>query len=314
MKENSFMHDWLYRRHISDSIISEFNVHWGTNPIFGECIVIPVLDFSGDFSFNKYRRNPLIKSDPKYVYDKGSKVTLYAWHKARAHDSVLITEGEMDCLVAWSANIPSVTSTGGALSFQEEWSVLFAEKEVTLLFDNDEAGGKGMAKTLAMIPHAYVAFIPDRPGVKDISDYVASGGDLSELLRTRQRFTCLQDVIDDKARRQSLWQSTHFHDAFIKENTVPEYVRPSSKISDSDNDKMMRAKAYPIDKLVEVNRATGKALCVWHNERTASMHYYKDSNHVYCFGGCGKHGDAIDVYRALYSCSFKQAVDDLNNL
>lgn len=312
MQQNSLLNDWLKSRHISENIVNEMNIHWGNNSTLGECIVIPVLDLEGNFSFNKYRRNPLIKAEPKYLYDKGAKVTLYGWHRAQHSNAVLIAEGELDTLVALSANIPAITSTGGALSFQKEWETLLAGKEVTILFDNDEAGGKGMAKALDILPWAYVCFIPDRPNCKDISDYTASGGDLAELLKTRQRFSSIQDVIDDKARRASLWQSTWFHDAFIKAHTESDYAHPIQNRDTTGLDAVAKAKQYPIDRLLKFKM--NKTACIWHNEKHASLHYYKDQNSVYCFGGCGKHGDAIDVYRQTNNCSFKEAVEALNKM
>ena len=309
MQENIVFKNWLKHRQISNSIIEEFSIHWGTNAIFGECIVIPVLDSKGEFSFNKYRRNPMVDAKPKYLYDKGGRITLYGLFKAQKEKSILITEGEMDCLVAWSANIPSVTSTGGSNSFQEEWAKLLKDKEITICFDNDESGGTGMVKILKFLPHAYIVFLPDRPGIKDISDYVANGGDLTELIRTRVHFTCLQDVIDDRSKRLSIWQSTWFHDAYIKEHTKPIYVQSEWKGS-NDGDAIARAKQYPIGNLIKFDRMS-KALCIWHSENSPSLHYYKDTNTVYCFGGCGKHGDSIDVYRQLHNCSFKEAIKNL---
>lgn len=308
MQENSFLQNWFSHRKISDLILSEFNVHWGISPIMGECIVIPVKDEAGNFSFNKYRRDPRTDIKPKYMYDKGGKVTLYGWWKAHSNKNILVTEGEIDCLTSWSQNIPAVTSTGGALSFQEEWAELFKDKEVTLLFDNDEAGGNGMAKVLKLIPHAYICFIPDRPGIKDISDYVSAGGNLHELLKTRKRFASIEDIMNDKKERQATWQSVWFHEAYIQANTVPAYANKTHK--QTSNDKLTRAKQYPITNLLKFNHA-GKALCIWHSEKTPSLHYYADTNTVYCFGGCGKHADAIDVYRQINNCSFNEAVKAL---
>jgi len=308
MQEN-ILKSWLSKRHISDHIISEFGVHWGHSPIMGSCIVIPIQDFDGLFSFNKYRRNPMQDDKPKYIYDKGSKISLYGWWKAKTEKSILITEGEMDSLVAWSANIPAVSSTGGASSFQSEWAELFKDKDVTICFDNDSAGGVGMVKTLKIIPHAYVVFLPDRPGIKDISDYIMGGGDLAELLRTRIKFNSIQDVIDHKSQRLSLWQSTWFHDNFIEEHTTPSYVKTERKTINK-TDEISIAKTHPISNLVKFN-SDGKALCIWHNERTPSMQYYPDTNTVYCFGGCGKYGDVIDVYRQIHNCTFKEAIKKL---
>ncbi len=71
-----------------------------------------------------------------------------------------------------------------------------------------------------------------------------------------------------------------------------------------------KAKEYPIDELIEFNRA-GMAYCIWHDEKHPSMHYYKKSNKVKCFGGCGKSGDSIDVCMQLYRLNFIEAVKKL---
>lgn len=67
---------------------------------------------------------------------------------------------------------------------------------------------------------------------------------------------------------------------------------------------ILRAREYPIGTLIKV--VQNKAKCLWHSEKTASLHVYK-TNTVHCFG-CDKSGDAIDVYMGLKNCSFKEAV------
>lgn len=329
MQKNIVLHNWLSRRKISDSVISEFNVHWGKHPILGECIVIPVNNPDGSFAFNKYRRSPLddTRGDkPKYLYDAGSKTALYGLHAVRESDKVVfITEGEMDCLVARSANICSVSSTGGALSFQKEWASAFSGKEVVLCFDNDKAGGEGMVRAMEELKEGgftgviKVVLLPDRAGVKDISDYVASGGDIGELMKTARGFADMGEVVDDKSVRQATWRSTYFHDAYIKHHTKPE-PKPIGGVVDGMKgktigkargmqEKIYSAKAYPIDQLMTFVRR--KAKCLWHNEDTESLHYYKDTNSVFCFGMCGRAYDSIDVYMKIKECRFKEAVDDL---
>jgi CHC2 zinc finger len=70
-----------------------------------------------------------------------------------------------------------------------------------------------------------------------------------------------------------------------------------------------RARAYPIDELVEFKR--GVACCLWHSEKTGSMHYYKKDNRVKCFG-CGMYGDSIAVYMKIYNVGFIEAVKKLS--
>jgi hypothetical protein len=70
-----------------------------------------------------------------------------------------------------------------------------------------------------------------------------------------------------------------------------------------------KAKSYPIDQLIEFKGNTAR--CIFHEERTPSMHYYEKSNRVKCFG-CGKSGDSIDVVMQLRGCSLSEAVKFIN--
>lgn len=305
MQLNNVFINWLKNRKISDEVIESFQLQTE-----GERLVIPVCNEHGIFSFNKYRRSPLVEYGSKYTYDKGGKVTLYGSDRIEGHSKVLITEGEIDTLVAWSANIPSVTSTGGALSFQAEWAELLKDKEVIICFDNDSAGGEGMVKTLSILPHAQVLFLPDRPGIKDISDFVSQGGNIHALLNTAKKLHSLEDVIEDRANRISLFQSTYFHDAYIKYHTKPVIEKRERVVDSGTKDKIARAKEYPITELLPFN-SSHNTRCLWHNERTASLHYYPQQNRCWCFGGCGRGYDAIDVYRKLNNVGFKDAVNAL---
>ena len=70
-----------------------------------------------------------------------------------------------------------------------------------------------------------------------------------------------------------------------------------------------RAKQVPISSLIEVNRAN-KALCLFHQDRTPSLHVYPD-NHYYCFV-CNASGGSITLYRALNpNATFREAVHAL---
>ena len=71
-----------------------------------------------------------------------------------------------------------------------------------------------------------------------------------------------------------------------------------------------RAKMVPISNYIDFNKA-GFALCLWHNEKGASMKYYPKRNKVHCFG-CGKDCDIIDVIQELKSCSLSEAVKFLS--
>lgn len=308
MQDEMFMKEWLALRRITDVVVAESGIHWGTQHTLGGCIVIPIHYPDGTFCFNKYRRDPRIDLKPKYIYDKGSKAMLYGAEAIGDAQTVLITEGEMDSLVARSAHIAAVSSTGGANTFLPEWAELLKGREVLVCFDNDNAGAEGMVKVLGLIPDAKIVFVPEQVGVKDISDYAARGGNLHDLMRTARGYTGIEDVQEDKSQRDSVWLSTRFHDAYIEAHTPVVYANARPRTG-AVQGKVERAKAHPIHTLLKFNK-DHKAPCIWHSEKSPSLHYYAAQNRVHCFG-CGKHGDAIDVIRQMRGCTFAEAVDFL---
>jgi len=303
MQFNNLFLSWLRARHITDEVIESFGLLTGEHVTLGECLVIPVRYPDGVFSFNKYRRNPTVDIKPKYVYDQGGKVTLYAADRIADAQTVVITEGELDALVCWSHNIPAVSSTGGATSWQAEWAPMLSGKNIIICFDNDEAGGRGMVKVLDNLPDAKIMFLPDRPGVKDISDYVMSGGNLHALIATSVPFVSLEEVKEHRCERMALWKSTHFHDAYI-ESHEPK-ITPTYTSKYTGDDRILKARAYPITQLLKFT--ANKAKCLWHADKNPSLVYFPKTNTVYCFS-CSKFGDAIDVHRAVNNSTFTQAV------
>lgn len=302
---------WLKQRGITDEVIRRFSLSVIQHSHMGESIRIPVMGKDGIVLFNKYRRSPLSDTKPKYLYDAGGEMTLYGWHEAKSKQRILITEGELDTLVAWSVNIPAVCSTGGAQSFNSEWSLLFADKEVFLCFDNDKAGGAGMARVHGYIPHAKIVLLPDTPAINDLSDYVSRGGDIRALLSSARIFQSELDIREDRTRRTAMWASTYFHDAVLEREEKKRAMQTRHVRNTRHDTDIERAKEYPIGNLISFNNQS-KSLCLWHAEKTPSLHWYKKTNKVYCFGACGKHGDAIDVYRTLHNASFKEAVRRLS--
>ena len=314
---------WLHKRGITDKVIDAFSISVGNVSHLGlkDAIIIPVRHIDGTHSFNKYRRNPLEGNvKPKYLYDRGGKITLFGADKLVKHTSnievarelatvaqlpdvpkpsVIITEGELDTLVCWSLGICAVSSTGGAQSFQEEWTELLKGYSVYVCFDNDEAGYKGAVKVLSYLPDAKVIFIPKNiPDVKDISDYVARGGDFHALMRTAKSFPDLETVEAEKERIAAEWGDYTFHDLYIDANkkpSLPASANGAAPTSQSD-DRVERAKSVDCLSLLEFKR-NGRyplAKCLWHNDNTPSLTYYARNNSCYCHA-CAKYADAIDI-------------------
>lgn len=311
MQLNNRHQHWLNKRGVSDAVIELFNLTTYNHPQIGECIKIPYTD-----THSKYRRDPLDDRKPKYLYDAGGKVELFgAEHLTGETNTVVITEGELDCLVLWSLNIQAVSSTGGALSFQPVWADLFnlAGKQVYLCFDNDDAGAEGMVKVLKYLPNAKVIFIPEQPDVKDITDFVSRGGDFHALMASAQSYPDITAVEADKVLRKGQWLPTRFHNKYLDHHRQ-QHERANRPTPDRKDisDAVLRAKAYPMENLIDFTRK--KACCPWHNEKTPSLAYYPKTNSAYCFGGCGRAYDAIDAYRIKYNVGFVEAVKALNQL
>lgn len=310
--QSNIINHWLNKRGITDDVIALFNLSVTNHPQIGECLKIP---FSEQHA--KYRRHPNDDRKPKYLYDSGARVTLYGADQVDWKQPIVITEGELDTLVCWSYNLQAVSSTGGAMSWQSGWDQFRSDTPIYICFDNDETGGRGMVKTLEALqpdirPYIYIVFIPDLPGVKDISDYVARGGDLHELLKTAKQFNTIGEVQEDMQKRQALWQSTHFHNAYLDHHQKELHKSTHCPTAYAGTDELLRAKSYPMTKLMDFDRQN-KAHCPFHNESTPSAHYYKKTNTAYCFG-CDKKFDSIDLYQDLHHCSMKEAIKALNEL
>lgn len=90
-------------------------------------------------------------------------------------EPILLTEGELDCLVALQAGLRAITSTGGAGRFDQAWAQWFRGQRVWIAYDQDDAGRAGAQKVAAVLsPETSEVRILDLPVLEE-------GGDLSDL-------------------------------------------------------------------------------------------------------------------------------------
>lgn len=327
---------WLNERGITDSIAEAYGLDWN-----GTEIVIPVHDEKGVFLFNKYRRDPEVTTGPKYRYEAGSASVLYGLNHLKS-DFVVVTEGEFDTLVLASQGINAVSSTGGSSTFKEEWSEILAGREVFVCYDNDKAGWQGAFRVQKFLPSARLVWLPSRVGEHgDITDYFVKLGNTADnfrkllvaakpyhlpidwdrhvekksVLKTYEsRYKANIDLYMEEARKvranyesdapiQILIQM--YMDRLTEVQRQLKYFKVSR--STTNPDRILAAKAVPIPVFLKVGK--DKTLkCIWHEEKTPSMHYYEKQNRVHCFGGCGRGGDVIDVVQTLNNCDLKSAL------
>lgn len=112
---------------------------------------------------------------PKYVGMEGDTVGIFnADVLGNDAHTVVICEGEVDCMLLDQAGYQAVSSTGGAGTWKPEWVRFFTHcRKVYLLFDNDEAGLNGLKKVHTLMRRAKPIFLP--AGVKDVGDMWETG-------------------------------------------------------------------------------------------------------------------------------------------
>jgi len=338
---------WLNDRTISDEVICDFNLSYQNNGHYNKFIVIPIFDLYGKFLFNKYRRDPSLINGSKYSYDKGGTTILYGMHKAKDYDEIIICEGELDALALWSHNYPAVSPTSGSSCFKEEWAEYFKDKKVWICYDNDIAGYKGAFNVQRIIPHANIILLPQKRNINDITDYFIESNrkDMNELFLSAKRYE-MSEIDKDKCKltkkrrgeiikiynervnkmmeegqdKRSKYESDGYCQPYIDYHL--KLINAHRKIINMKKPKpgeslenikinIDAAKEVSMERFIQFNYS-GFANCIWHDERTPSMHYYSDDNKVKCFG-CDRSGDVIDVVQQLNSVDFKEAVNIILN-
>ena len=152
--------------------------------------------------------------------------------------------------------------------------------------------------------------------IKEIKEVYKSRFKIPKGLKKKDLKVLLETTSDliNKAKEQSRKNSENvFHkievEDWIEKKKKINLILKNHKHFGSGEEKLRKAKEYPIDQLIEFN-GHGFAKCLWHNERSPSLKYYRDTNTVYCFSCHNKH-DAIDVYQILNGVNTSQAINNL---
>lgn len=145
MLETPSLHEWMIReRGITLDTMRYYRLGFD-----GSRLTIPIENQFGMY-INIRRYDVTRKSDAKMVsYDKGyGRGALYPIH-ATQEDKIILVEGELDCLLGRQYGLNCICSTSGAGYWRPEFTRMFRDKDVIILFDNDEAGNAGAEKIIA---------------------------------------------------------------------------------------------------------------------------------------------------------------------
>lgn len=104
---------------------------------------------------------------------------------ANPDKTVWLVEGEKNADDLISRGLLATTAKGGADSFPTtpDFAVWFDGCKVVALPDNDAPGEKWLSKVLQCAPHAVVVRLPGLGPKEDVSDWLANGGTVDQLVK-----------------------------------------------------------------------------------------------------------------------------------
>lgn len=179
---------YFYKRTITDESINRFQLGYDE-----EWYMIPIF-MNGIFKNFQKRRDLPNKQIKNYYRNIGP--LLFNSDIMRITSKVFFTEAPTSCIVLNQNSIPCVSMTSGANGFQKEWYGNFInQKEIVLLFDNDEAGNRGSIQTSKILGtqrcRIYNFWDYDEKGY-DAGNFFEEGGtkdQLMELVETKGKYS-----------------------------------------------------------------------------------------------------------------------------
>lgn len=197
MAKTSLLNELHERRGLTEATLKDWLIGWN-----GERFTIPVFDEQGEIvNVRRYKMNAA--NDKMLNWPGHGDACLYGVD-ALEDSKVIITEGEMDMLLARQYGFPSLTVTAGAGTWMATFTPLFFGKSVYILYDVDEAGEKGAKKVASALRGVAKAVrivkLPLTKKGSDLTDYFVNQGYGRRNLVTLLKSTPLDE--DKRVSRQ----------------------------------------------------------------------------------------------------------------
>lgn len=165
------------KRGLTKATIEKFQIGWD-----GRRYTIPIRDSEGSL-VNVRRYNPYAKEakDKMVSWAVGTGTRrLYGLDILSVSDTIIITEGEMDKLIARQYDLPAVTHTAGANTWDPRWNEEFEGKVVYLCYDCDDAGRRGARKVQRHLEkfakEVHIITLPLKGKGDDLTNYFVDQG------------------------------------------------------------------------------------------------------------------------------------------
>ncbi|MGN0516688.1 DNA primase, partial [Eubacterium sp.] len=150
---------------------------------FRNRVMTPIIDVRGNFI--AFGGRVLDDSKPKYintsdtlVYKKTNEVFGLNFAKNSGKDSIILCEGYMDVIAMHQAGFTNaVAGCGTALTNEQVRLITRYAKNISLVYDNDEAGQKALSKAISMFNQVDASInIPTLSGGKDPDEIIKTQG------------------------------------------------------------------------------------------------------------------------------------------
>lgn len=164
---------------------------------FRNRVMTPIIDVRGNII--AFGGRVLDDSKPKYintpdtlVYKKTNEVFGLNFAKNSGKDSIILCEGYMDVIAMHQAGFDNaVAGCGTALTNEQVRLITRYAKNISLLYDNDEAGQKALSKAITMFNQVDASInIPTLSGGKDPDEIIKTQG--------RARFEAMLEEASNK--------------------------------------------------------------------------------------------------------------------
>lgn len=161
----------MEQRGLERKTIIEWELGWD-----GSRYTIPVRDIEGELvNVRRYQMGGAPTNKMLNLPGHGSAV-LFRPDILRDNEDIVITEGEMDCILLNQTGIPAVTHTAGASTFRAAWAGQFVDKNVWICYDADNAGKEGARKVENLLrdfaANLFVIQIPATTKGADVTDFI----------------------------------------------------------------------------------------------------------------------------------------------
>ncbi len=150
--------------------------------------IVATYEYTDETGKVLYRKHRYVPKDFRFEPAGPPRRVLYRLHELQTSSvCAFLVEGEKDADALCARKLKATTVDTGAKGWRDEYAPCFARLPVVIIPDNDEQGRAFAEKAAASIKtHALSVKVLHLPGLApkgDVSDWLASGGTVAELLR-----------------------------------------------------------------------------------------------------------------------------------